>query len=259
MVRVLSGVALAIATLAAILFLPLTGLRLLAVAVALLATREFIGIARHMNVSPPQWMAYPLVAVACWYAAAPGGVTITEGVPIAVLTLLMVFVLFRNATLADAGAAVLAPIYIGLPIGTLAAVHALGGAEATLLLIFTIVISDTAQYYTGRLLGRHPLAPTVSPKKTVEGAIGGVVFGTAVMIAGGRRIFPQARVSILVAMGLAVVVLGITGDLFESKLKRSAEMKDSSALIPGHGGVLDRIDALLFASPTFYVFLHRVM
>jgi phosphatidate cytidylyltransferase len=258
-IRVLSGLVLATATLAAILFLPLTGLRFLAVAIALLATREFIAIARHMRVSPPGWMAYPLVAVACWYAAAPGGITITEGVPIAVLALLMVFVLFRNATLADAGVAVLAPIYIGLPLGTLAAVHALGGRDATLLLIFTIVVSDTAQYYTGRLLGRHPLAPTVSPKKTIEGAVGGVVFGTALMIAAGQRIFPQARGSFLVAMGLAVVVLGITGDLFESKLKRTAEMKDSSTLIPGHGGILDRIDALLFASPTFYVFLHRVI
>ena len=259
MARVLSGVALAIATLAAILFLPLIGLRLLAVAVALLATREFIAIARQMNVSPPALMAYPLAAGGCWYAAMPGGSEFAAGMPIAVLALLMVFVLFRNATLADAGVAALAPVYIGLPLGTLAAVRALGGAEATVLLIFTIVVSDTAQYYTGRMFGRHPLAPTVSPKKTVEGAVGGLLFGTATMIAGGRVVFTQARATMLAAMGLAVVVLGITGDLFESKLKRSAAMKDSSALIPGHGGILDRIDALLFASPAFYVFLHRIM
>ena len=121
-----------------------------------------------------------------------------------------------------------------------------------LLLLVTIVVSDSAQYYTGRAFGRRPLAPAISPKKTVEGAIGGVVFGTAVHgpLAGPR--LPRRRPSMLALLGVRSCLLGIFGDLFESRLKRLADMKDSSALIPGHGGVLDRIDALLFAIPVFY-------
>ena len=119
----------------------------------------------------------------------------------------------------------------------------------------TVVVSDSSQYYTGRLFGRHPLAPAVSPKKTIEGAIGGLVFGTAALVAGGHWLLPFAETPRLVIAGLAVVVLGICGDLFESRLKRLAGVKDSSSLIPGHGGVLDRIDALLFATPVFYLVL----
>ncbi len=118
-----------------------------------------------------------------------------------------------------------------------------------------IIVSDSAQYYTGRAFGRRLLAPAISPKKTVEGAIGGVLFGGAAMVLGGLRVFPVASVPMLVLMSAAVVALGIVGDLFESLLKRSAGVKDSSSLIPGHGGVLDRIDSWLFAGPVFYVFV----
>jgi phosphatidate cytidylyltransferase len=121
--------------------------------------------------------------------------------------------------------------------------------------MLTIVVSDSAQYYTGRAFGRRPLAPSISPKKTREGAVGGLIFGTAAMVLGGLRVFPAAPLAILVLSAATVVVLGIVGDLFESLLKRSAGVKDSSALIPGHGGVLDRIDSWLFAGPVYYVFV----
>jgi phosphatidate cytidylyltransferase len=118
----------------------------------------------------------------------------------------------------------------------------------------TIVISDSAQYYCGRAFGRRKLAPSISPKKTVEGAIGGVLFGTAAMAGIGMRVF-TAPLLVLILVGATIVALGIVGDLFESLLKRSADVKDSSTLIPGHGGVLDRIDSWLFASPVYYVFV----
>jgi phosphatidate cytidylyltransferase len=119
----------------------------------------------------------------------------------------------------------------------------------------TIVVSDSAQYYTGRAFGRRPLSPAISPNKTVEGAAGGVIFGTTAMTLVGMRIFPHTPIVLLVLTGATVVTLGIVGDLFESLLKRSAGVKDSSALIPGHGGVLDRIDSWLFAAPVYYVFV----
>jgi len=158
-------------------------------------------------------------------------------------------------TLADTAAAVLAPVYIGLPLGSLVAIAAVAGREGVLLLLATVVASDTAQYYTGRMLGRHPLAPRRSPKKTVEGAVGGLVIAPAVLVAAGSVWLPGLGPLTLGALGVLVATAGIIGDLFESMLKRAADMKDSSDLIPGHGGVLDRIDALLFAAPVFYFFL----
>jgi phosphatidate cytidylyltransferase len=145
-----------------------------------------------------------------------------------------------------------------MPLGLLTAVQARHGAYVTLLLIATVVVSDSAQYYSGRAFGRRPLAPTISPKKTIEGAIGGVVFGTLFMTIAGLRLLPGAAPVLLAAAGLSVVILGICGDLFESRLKRVAGVKDSSSLIPGHGGILDRIDALLFATPAYFLFLRTV-
>jgi phosphatidate cytidylyltransferase len=138
----------------------------------------------------------------------------------------------------------------------LAAGQILAGWQATLLLLGTVVVSDSAQYYTGRAFGRRPLAPAISPKKTIEGALGGVVFGTLFMTLAGAAVLPSGPAG-RALLGAAIVVLGIIGDLFESRLKRAAGMKDSSHLIPGHGGVLDRIDALLFAIPAFYFMLLR--
>ena len=152
----------------------------------------------------------------------------------------------------EAAVDLVAPIYIGAPLGMLVALHALAGWKGTFVLIATIVVSDSAQYYTGRAFGRRRLAPAISPKKTIEGAIGGVVFGTLFMVLALGFVFPATPMVTRVLLGAIIVLLGIIGDLFESRLKRLAGMKDSSALIPGHGGVLDRIDALLFAIPVFY-------
>ena len=114
-------------------------------------------------------------------------------------------------------------------------------------------MSDTAQYYGGRVFGHRLLAPTISPNKTVEGAVVGLLAGTLVMLILGEWWLPTVRPLSRVLLGVSVVGLGIMGDLFESSLKRIAGVKDTSDLIPGHGGILDRIDGLLFATPLYYV------
>ena len=160
--------------------------------------------------------------------------------------------------LGSAAAALFPALYLGLPIGAMHAIREWRGAQVLFLLMLTVVVSDTAQYYSGRAFGRRPLAPAISPKKTIEGAIGGLVAGTLVLTVVGEWWLPSMPAAFRALLGAALVALGIAGDLFESMLKRSAGVKDSSTLIPGHGGVLDRIDALLFAAPLYYVVLKYV-
>jgi phosphatidate cytidylyltransferase len=160
--------------------------------------------------------------------------------------------------LATVSASLFPALYIGLPLSAMIGVRLMAGPPGLFLLMLTVIVSDSMQYYTGRLFGRRPLAPLISPKKTIEGAIGGFVFGTALFAVLGAWWLPAVPTPLRVVLGLTLVALGIAGDLFESMLKRSANVKDSSALIPGHGGVLDRIDALLFAAPVYYIVLRYV-
>lgn len=123
------------------------------------------------------------------------------------------------------------------------------------LLLATGWLSDTGGYFAGKLLGKHKLYEAVSPNKTWEGAIGGVIAA-----AGGGVAFKLALVPSVEWIDVALLVipgsiLGQLGDLCESLIKRSCNVKDSGAIIPGHGGVLDRIDAVLFVAPYFYVYL----
>ena len=250
MTRLISGVALAAAALAAILFLPVFALRVLVTAIAGLAADEYLRISGHRSASA-HWIVVALVMFTSWWIPAMRPLNVF-GVVLVAVGWVAFQTLYTDRTLENAATDVVAPAYIGLPLGMLVAVQILAGWRATLLLIGTVAISDSAQYYTGRAFGRRPLAPSISPKKTIEGAIGGVVFGIVFMMLAASILLPQVPLLVRGLLGAAVVALGIVGDLFESRLKRLAGTKDSSSLIPGHGGVLDRIDALLFATPAFY-------
>jgi phosphatidate cytidylyltransferase len=114
--------------------------------------------------------------------------------------------------------------------------------------------NDTGAYFVGRALGKHKLAPAISPGKTIEGAIGGLAGSLGMMLLARATFFPALTLGDTLAIGAASGVLGPSGDLLESLLKRAVGAKDSGRLIPGHGGVLDRIDALLFVGA--YVFVH---
>ena len=257
MIRVISGVVLAAAALAAIVFLPFAALRMLTSIVAGLGAAEFAHITGAARSLLARALVIAITVWACWWSAVPAPLSIVL-VSLLVIAWLAIEVLREGRTFQQAAVDLVAPIYIGAPLGMLVALHMRSGPKAVLLLIATIVISDSAQYYTGRAFGKRPLAPTISPKKTIEGAIGGVLFGTLFMALALPLVFPLTPLLLRVLLGAAVVVFGIVGDLFESRLKRLADMKDSSHLIPGHGGVLDRIDALLFAAPVFYFFIRTV-
>lgn len=278
MTRVVSGVALAAAVLALVWFTTAAVLLVAAMGMAVLAFREYAQAVRAMGAPLPK--AVSLLAVLAALAAVPyrfAAVELVVGLGFAAIAVAAlasspppapVAERSRSADAAGPGDAERAStasaalgalaggaaiLYLGLPIGMLVGVYVVAGREAALLLIGTVALSDTAQYYTGRALGRHPLAPRLSPKKTREGALGGIIVAPLGLAAAGPPLLPLLTPLSAAAIGLAVAALGIAGDLFESAIKRAAQVKDSSALIPGHGGVLDRIDALLFAAPPFYL------
>lgn len=126
------------------------------------------------------------------------------------------------------------------------------GWQRFVILLVAVAGNDTGALYSGMAWGKHKLAPRVSPKKTVEGALGGVALGT-VAAAVGAYFFYDGQWWIGAAVGVAAAIASIFGDLAESALKRDMEVKDMSGIIPGHGGILDRIDSLLVAGPAAYV------
>jgi phosphatidate cytidylyltransferase len=163
-----------------------------------------------------------------------------------------------DTTVPSAGATLLAALYLGALGGAIAGLRLLPPAEAgapRLLLLLAIVMgTDVASFFVGHAIGKRKLAPGLSPKKTVEGALGGLLGGVLGALAlrwGGTPPLPVAHA---VALGLLGSALGQTGDLFESLLKRWAGVKDSGTLLPGHGGMLDRLDSLLFAAPLLYYY-----
>lgn len=257
MTRVLSGVALAATAVALVWWLTPVALLGVALVLAALAYAEYGRVVAGIGAQIPWWTGLLVTLAVCAMVPFPW-VSVEVVLALGLLGIAMTVLASNRVgapTLTDTAAAVLAPVYIGLPLGAVVAVAAVAGREAVLVLMGTVAASDTAQYYAGRTFGRHPLAPRRSPKKTVEGAIGGLVVAPVVLVLAGGRWLPGHEPWTLAMLGLLMAVAGIVGDLFESMLKRAADMKDSSQLIPGHGGVLDRIDALLFAAPLFYFFL----
>jgi phosphatidate cytidylyltransferase len=127
------------------------------------------------------------------------------------------------------------------------------GRQLIYYLTFTMWAGDTGAFYVGSWIGRRAIAPRISPKKTVEGALGGLAATLLVALAGSAVLWPRLSWGKAAWVGLLLAVAGISGDLCESAVKRAASVKDSGTVIPGHGGMLDRVDSLLFAGPVLYV------
>jgi phosphatidate cytidylyltransferase len=146
-------------------------------------------------------------------------------------------------------------IYVGWLLGYAVWLHAsLNGAALVLFLVGVTWAGESAAYAVGSAIGRHRLAPRISPGKTVEGALAqfGTSVGAALVLA--PWLLPECAPARAAVAGALIGSLGQIGDLAESVMKRSAGVKDASDLIPGHGGLLDRIDSLLFTAPAFYYY-----
>jgi phosphatidate cytidylyltransferase len=227
--------ALAVGLLEFFALLSARGLRPMRAAAGLLATALFLDAAL------PGWLGLPLA-------------------PFAALVLLGSALARRGDTEAIVSAAfsLLGGVYLGALGGTIAGLRLVPteseGGFRLVLLLGIVVFSDSFAFFVGHAAGRRKLAPSISPGKTVEGALGGLAGGVAGAFLVRAAGLPSMPAADTVALGMAVSALGIVGDLEESLLKRWAGVKDSGTLFPGHGGMLDRLDSLLFGAPVLYYY-----
>lgn len=295
MKRVLTAVVLIPVVLLVVFKAPLWLFALAVAGIALLATREYLGILRGYGAEPLRfaaylmsiivvfgtlagmddrsWMTYPLVLFQLpWFFRAWEILLILPlvfGVP-------LVFRRDMAGALPAAAGSAFGVLYVSATLALLISLrHDPGQGVLIVFILFSVWAGDTAAYYVGRSLGRHKLAPVVSPKKTWEGAIASVIASIVVswlvfhFHGGIQSVFSQPQSKFYVPLSVPathigwihIVVIGVLtnvaaqfGDLFESALKRGANLKDSGTLLPGHGGILDRIDALLFAIPVVWYY-----
>jgi len=256
---------------ASILYPPLELLFVaIAVAAIVVALYEFWFLARRVGAKPDVVVGYAATAallVAFFYNEPIYVLLIIPALVIAALAAEMLRGAPFDKMILSVGSTVLGVLYVVVLGGHLISLRtgfphpAPGFPESYsisthLLSFFFLVLmgSDTGAYYTGRLLGRHKLAPGISPGKTWEGAVGGMA--ASLLLAALAHFWFFRELSLVAALALAAVMnmLGVVGDLTESALKRGAKAKDAAQILPGHGGFLDRLDSLLFNAPLIYYF-----
>ena len=293
--RIATAIVLIPIVLALILRAPIWVLTIFAAIVALVAIHEFLKLTEFYGVQPMAWPTHVFAAV--FFAAlafggsdtpllSTGKFLVTLAFAAAIVPFIFLTRAMREADLRAgypaAAASVFAFTYIALPMGMLVQLRQQwAGAIYVLYLLFVVWAGDIFAYFVGKSIGRHLMSPRISPKKTWEGAVASVVASVAVgwlisqyalplssaLLRSGlieRRdgMFGLEQPAILPVI-LLTIVLNIAaqlGDLVESLTKRGANVKDSGAILPGHGGMLDRIDALLFAAPVLWYYIAwRVM
>ncbi len=240
-------------------------------AIIVFAANEFYQIARTKNLSPS-----PVVGVVS--AGMLNAIAYSRGLDATfdILLLAVAFVLLWElsrkrtdkvtGTFENAGATLTAIVYIGLFGSMLTAIRERLGLEHVLpndrdaglfiiAILATIWICDSAAYFVGSAVGRHKMSRLVSPNKSWEGGIAGFVFAVAAAVGAKYIAIPDLSLNVAVLTGIIVGFFGQAGDFVESMFKRDAGVKDSSNMIPGHGGILDRFDSLFFSAPLIYLML----
>lgn len=265
--RIISGVLMAAAILAVLLLAPAWAMAIVIGAAAFICAAELQGMA-HREAGQADRVALwaACIAAVAWPIVQPTlPVYDASRALLLGFFILTIFRLFRPLPIDLAarrlGADGLTLLYLAATFPYIYSLRLMGEGGWVVVLVMAITFGgDIGGYFAGRFLGRHKLYPTVSPKKTVEGALGGLAlgFGAALL---ARAVFPGlGGLSVVdcVVLGIGGVTFGILGDLVESLIKRACGAKDSGTLIPGHGGLLDRIDALLFAGPFCAFYLEAV-
>ena len=230
-----------------------------------LALFEFYVLAKHRDLKPDTGAGF-LAAIAIFvvfiFPTDIYNVLLVQLIIMALTGGTLVATTLRGAPydkmLASVGATVLGVLYIVLLGSHLVSVRLWFKPElaSDLLSYFFLVLmgSDAGAYYVGRALGKHKLAPTISPGKTWEGVLGGVAAALVMAWISHYWFFPELPLKYGLPLAVVMTVFGILGDLSESALKRGAGAKDAANILPGHGGLLDRLDSLLFNAPLIYYF-----
>jgi phosphatidate cytidylyltransferase len=228
--------------------------------IASLALYEFLVLGRRKGYAVPIVLSI-LVMLFIVLAFVLEPISVEMGV---FLTLLIIpaWYVFRRGTLDDAlqssAIAIMATLYVGMLGGSLIRLRNDFpneiGPKLVFFLLLVVWLGDAGAYYVGKQFGRHKLAPRISPKKTIEGGIGGLVVAIITAVVIHFTFFPQFPLVHAIIAGVVLSIAGVIGDLAESMWKRSAAVKDSGTLIPGHGGFLDRFDSIFYTAPILYVY-----
>jgi phosphatidate cytidylyltransferase len=257
MVRILS----AFVILAIVIGLALAGTAgadVLVFILASLALWEFIGLSEGMGFRAPSWLLFPLGYFFAYSGTLLKQIDVTLVLALAVVGGLTVFLVLpgRRQGMGRCAMGVAGALYIGIPFNFYLLLYTSPqhGLVWALFTIFAVVACDSAALLVGSRIGRHPFFRSISPRKTVEGAIAGVVGAIVVMAIGVSAVLGFSLLH-AIALGLLVGVIAQVGDLVESQMKRLADVKDSSNLIPGHGGALDRLDSILFPPILVYFYV----
>lgn len=243
-------------------------------ALIVLSTNEFYSLAHQKGIEPAAVLGITSAGVL-------NAIVYSAGVEQAVAFLLVIVVVVLLSELAkkrtdgvsgvfaNVGVTITGIVYIGMFGSILTAISRRIGLDSVfpsqrdaglfiISILATIWICDSAAYFVGRAIGRHKMSKFVSPNKSWEGAVAGFVFAVAAAAAARYIALPHLDIRIAIGMGVIVGTVGQAGDFVESLFKRDAGAKDSSSLIPGHGGVFDRFDSLLFSAPIIYLMLRQL-
>ena len=230
----------------------------LVVVLAGLALWEFRGLSDGMGFRAPLWLLFPLGAFFVFSGTVLKHVDVAIVLSLALVAGLSTFLVVpgRRQGLGRWAMGMAGALYIGMPFNYYLLLytsqpHGLVWTEFT---VFAVIASDAAALLVGSRIGRHPFFANISPNKTVEGAVAGVVAAVITMFVGVSGVLGLSPVHAL-ALGVLVGLSSVMGDLVESQMKRIAEVKDSSNLVPGHGGVLDRLDSILFPPILVYFYV----
>src|SRR5437764_11474011 len=256
MVRIISAFVI-LAVVIGLVLAGLYGVYALVLIIGGLALYEFNGLSDHMGSRAPAWLLYPLGLFFAFSCTVLKEVPVTLVLSLALVVGLGAFLFLpgRRQGLSRWAMGLAGALYVGMPFNFYLLLYTSkpNGLVWTLFTILAAVASDAAALLVGSRLGRHPFFANISPNKTVEGAVAGVVGAVIVMTVGVSAVLGINPVHAIL-LGVLVGTSAEVGDLVESPMKRLAEVKDSSHLIPGHGGVLDRIDSILF--PPILVYLY---
>jgi phosphatidate cytidylyltransferase len=257
LVRILSAFVILAIVIGAI-YLGIYGAYALVILLAGLALWEFRNLSDGMGSRAPSWLLFPLGAFFAFSGTVLKQVDVNLVLSFALVGGLAAFLFVpgRRQGLGRWAMGMAGALYIGMPFNYYLVLYSSRphGMVWALFIVFAVVANDAAALLVGSRIGRHPFFPTISPRKTLEGAIAGVVGSVIVMFIGVSLIIGLRPVH-AIALGILVGMSAQAGDLVESQMKRIAEVKDSSHLIPGHGGVLDRLDSILFPPILVYFYV----